>query len=841
MIPADKPITHLILMEHTAQANVLEPLLQKCQLIDPQTVLSLTLAQLSQLKLNLPAYSMVWVHLQDDATAQPTLEALRARLGYIPLVLVTDTPPHENGIADFNLSASAPDFGAAVCDILLQDFLNFQAPLQNTERKIISCAHNMRTPEQTIEDFFDILLQILPFDAGNIAFFEQTSMVVHYWYQYDTQVSFSKAKVLIDSPNMTRLITERAPIHIPNVTSSGDWQDIEPFNWVRAWAGIPILKSTYVTGVVNLDSAKPFAYSPHHLRMMSAIIPVTSMLMELIQLYDTLGEYSTVLSAINRQNAVFFSSLSQYRTLDEICEGIAHTVVSVFGKTNCSVLLLNAERTEFERFASVGTYNVQAPHIVSLTGDSGLLLRAYRLQRTVYAHDVSIEPDYAPNEPRTRSELVIPLMSVDSFIGVLDLQSTELDAFTQRDIDGLSAFAQYAASAIQNLRQMNLERDYAIRLEQDVTERTEQLERAKSRAEAVLNYTTDPILLLSPVQEIEQGNPAFHELYGAHSDEIFGQRLTELVMEDNREAVQTMLDNARDHRKPDKTEVTFVTAKLTAPYLLVELTASPFHKDRLYPNDSPSYVISIRDITSQRQMETALRQSLQVERELNETKSLFIRTVQHEFRTPMAVVLSSSEILRNYITQDPKIIERAEKHLKRIHDQVRHLESILDDVLFMSEVQSNTLEFVPQHVDLVELCQRLIDTLQAQFSSHRIYFSSTAARLECFIDVQMIEQVVRQLISNAVKYSPKQQRVDVLLTEHPDGAELLVRDYGVGIPPEDHVTVFEPFVRASNVGIVQGSGLGLSVVKQAVERHHGKVTLESVVGQGTTLRVWLPS
>ena len=224
------------------------------------------------------------------------------------------------------------------------------------------------------------------------------------------------------------------------------------------------------------------------------------------------------------------------------------------------------------------------------------------------------------------------------------------------------------------------------------------------------------------------------------------------------------------------------------------------------------------------------------ERELSQLKSRFITTTSHEFRTPLTVIKSSAHLLSRYFERLNN--EQREKHLYQINFQVEHMSGLLDDVLTVGRAESGDLVFNSQRLDLALFVASFV--AETRLSVPRLHFVPRVS--ECFIkgDVRLLRQIIGNLVSNAVKYSPDGGRVTVRLSVEGDEARLSVADSGMGIPLEDQSRIFESFHRGANVGAIKGTGLGLAIVRLAVERHGGRAWFESEPDEGTTFFVALP-
>ena len=247
-----------------------------------------------------------------------------------------------------------------------------------------------------------------------------------------------------------------------------------------------------------------------------------------------------------------------------------------------------------------------------------------------------------------------------------------------------------------------------------------------------------------------------------------------------------------------------------------------------------------RDITDSKLIEKHLMDALEEKEKLIELKSSFTSMVSHEFRTPLAVILSSTEILMNYF--DRLTDERREGKLTTIKAQVKHLTHLMDDILMLSRGEKMSLPFNPAMRDIHALTFSIVEDVRVTYASSQVaidYQKSGSCEL-VYVDDNLIRQIFQNLLSNAIKYSKTQGEVKLRLMCDENELTLIVSDDGIGIPAENQANLYQTFHRANNVGTIQGTGLGLAIVKRAVDAHGGTIDFKSIVNQGTMFIVKLP-
>ncbi len=238
------------------------------------------------------------------------------------------------------------------------------------------------------------------------------------------------------------------------------------------------------------------------------------------------------------------------------------------------------------------------------------------------------------------------------------------------------------------------------------------------------------------------------------------------------------------------------------------------------------------------------RLALEKERQMSEIKSQFIAIASHEFRTPLTSILLSCEFLKNHHHKLSE--ETKQRHFGQIKSSVKQLDQVIEDVLLAGRVQAGKLQFKPAPLALVNFCWELVEQLQMSagerynlhFVSHCSY-NATTKNLP-LMDEKLLRHILTNLLSNAIKYSPQGGDIEFALICDLEKVIFRIQDEGIGIPKEEQAQLFTSFFRCSNTGNLPGTGLGLTIVKNAVELHGGQITVESEVDEGTTFTVILP-
>jgi len=238
------------------------------------------------------------------------------------------------------------------------------------------------------------------------------------------------------------------------------------------------------------------------------------------------------------------------------------------------------------------------------------------------------------------------------------------------------------------------------------------------------------------------------------------------------------------------------------------------------------------------QSQEELSGALDKERQLNEIKSRFVSMASHEFRTPLTTVLSSASLISKYTSGDDQ--EKRDKHIQRIKKSVNNLNDILEDFLSLGKLNEGKLETLLEEINLGELIADTLDEMKAIIKKDQ--FFELELRKDCngFTDKKLFRNIIINLVSNAVKFSEEGAKI-VIRGNVKDGlASISVIDQGIGISDNDKEHLFSSFFRAANATNIQGTGLGLHIVKRYVDLLGGKVSVESELNKGTTVNFTIP-
>jgi PAS domain S-box-containing protein len=246
-----------------------------------------------------------------------------------------------------------------------------------------------------------------------------------------------------------------------------------------------------------------------------------------------------------------------------------------------------------------------------------------------------------------------------------------------------------------------------------------------------------------------------------------------------------------------------------------------------------------QEVSERKKAEEEVRRSFERERELNELKSKFVSIASHEFRTPLSTVMSSVSLIKQY--KDRQEYDKQDKHINRVKSSVNQLTQILNDFLSLGKLEEGKVEIQSDPIILQSFLDEIKEEVQSFLKDGQTVTTACPPDLdEIWTDTRTLRNILYNLISNASKYSDAGKQVHVSAESKNSRVFFYVTDEGIGIPADDQKHLFDRFFRASNAGNIQGTGLGLHIVKRYVDLISGEVSFTSTYGKGSTFYFSIP-
>ncbi|WP_207485838.1 sensor histidine kinase [Arenibaculum pallidiluteum] len=370
---------------------------------------------------------------------------------------------------------------------------------------------------------------------------------------------------------------------------------------------------------------------------------------------------------------------------------------------------------------------------------------------------------------------------------------------------------------------------YREHLENLVEQRTAALGESEARLRSILSSSVVPMVVAAEADgSLRFANEAASRLLGFAGELAGGTDAALYGRPEDRALVTTEL--ARRGRVLD---LELRLRKRDGGGFWASLSAIPMRFD-----GDPCVLLTCIDISRRKESELAMVEALQKEKSLNEQQQRFFSMASHEFRTPLAIIDTVTQMLSRF--DDALSTEERRQEYDTIRAAVARMTNLMESVLSASRAEAGTLRLNLTEVDLPTLLREAVKRQQLIAPDHRIDLDVTALPATLRGDARLLEQVLANLLSNAVKYSPERRPIKVTGTARRGEAVIAVQDRGIGIPKAEMGGLFRKYFRASTGATIAGTGIGLHLVQLVVGLHQGRVAVESVEGEGSTFTVALP-
>lgn len=625
---------------------------------------------------------------------------------------------------------------------------------------------------------------------------------------------------------------------------------------VKSIAALPLIAKDNLLGVLNLYSLRPGMFYDQ-LPLLTTFANQAAIAIENARLYE-----KTQQELIERQRAeaqarrrteqmvivhtigqAITSNLERPQVMETVLGGIKH----LLKVEACSLLLYDPVENNlvFEAASGVGADAVLGMRLELGQGVAGWVALT---DESLLVPDVSQDPRFYAGVDvetglTTRSLVAVPIEIGGKRVGVIEAMSVGDRRFSEEDLDLLRILSGPVATAIQNAQLFEEIKQYSDHLEKLVTERTEELQEAKDRVETILDSVGDPIVLTDLSGYLLDVNPAFEQQTGYSPDEISGLQFDSLFDLDpaNGENSKNTLAQIRDLAlSQDRWRGELVVRRKGGSTYDADVIVGTTHDQT---GQVTGFVSSIRDISKLK--------------EVDRLKDQFVSDVSHELRTPLANIKLSLHLL------DHSPPEQHQRYLNTLaHEQAR-LEHLVENLLDLSRLDLGAVQANRMPLDIDHLVRSLVLDRQilatakglqlvTQLASEEPKPDARAAPSEHILplvlaDGRMLVQVLDNLLTNAFLYTPPPGKVTVRTSTYQQEGEkwvvISICDTGLGILPEEREQIFNRFHRgaaAYQTG-VQGTGLGLAICREIVERHQGRIEVESEPGIGSTFTVHLPA
>jgi PAS domain S-box-containing protein len=390
---------------------------------------------------------------------------------------------------------------------------------------------------------------------------------------------------------------------------------------------------------------------------------------------------------------------------------------------------------------------------------------------------------------------------------------------------------------------------------------------SKVGIDALFLYATEGILVANDKGEITLINPSAEKLFGYEKGELIGKKIETLVpfRFSSRHTHHREHYSNNPHARSMGAGMELYGLKKNGTEFPVEISLSPYEtaagkfviafivdisvrkhteeKLKNYSNELEKQVknrtlILEEAINELEKTKQNLNVALEKERELSELKSRFVSMASHEFRTPLTTMLSSLSLITRYGEQNDK--QNQMKHVSKIKTSINNLTDILNDFLSVSKLEEGRVEVMTIEVDLRKAIAEIIYEMQSMTKEGQTIIQKHTGADLVSIDIRLVKNILFNLISNALKFSNEDGKVEVISEVSNSAVRLSVTDEGIGISKEDQKHLFERFFRGHNATHIQGTGLGLNIVAKYAELLNAKIDYKSTEGKGSTFTITIP-
>ena len=517
-------------------------------------------------------------------------------------------------------------------------------------------------------------------------------------------------------------------------------------------------------------------------------------------------------------------ALSRALELDRVLDLILEQVARLIPHDAATIVLIE---DDVARVARARGYDAQRETIYQISfhiHDDRKLVQMLRDDQPYVIKDTAQDPNWRlmPETAWIRSHVGVPIFVERQLIGIINLDSREMDNFHAGQIETLRTFADQAGIAIRNAWLYDAVRRQASDLEARVVERTAQLAREQAQLRAILDAISEGVIgvIMNEAGQVvyRYTNRAFHDLLGYGMDEwdpqaVFAVGITREAFAQN---WMRMVDAVtRDGIWEGDTRARRKDGSILEAH--VTITGIRGVDGRVI-----GAVTIIRDISQ--------------EKALQEQKSRFVASASHELRTPITNLKT-----RLYLARRKP--EQLDKHLDVMDEVINRMAALVNDLLDLSRFERGIIELRRADLEVAPIITAVINTQRPEAERKHINLACQLPDmpLRAWMDGDRIHQVLTNLVTNAIAYTPEggSVTIEAQMSENASGRCYIgVRDTGTGIPPEHLPHIFEPFYRAHKDG--QGMGLGLSIAREIVALHGGEMTVSSEPGRGTCFQFWLP-
>ncbi len=652
---------------------------------------------------------------------------------------------------------------------------------------------------------------LLGVDAAGIRLVEGGELVVRALTDSAKPV-LSRSRIRLSQSLSGVVVTTARPVVIADIAEDRRADPVDRQGALEhgfhGYLGVPLHIQGRVIGCLNVYAKSRRQFTVEDVSLLSVLGDHASLAIHKARLYAESRAQQAEATKLYEVTAHLTATLD----VDSVLDQIVNKTVDLLGCDASGVYVPDEARRElaFRRGLRLDPLMIQG--LVLKVGE-GVAGRAFQQRRPVSTSDRLADPAlrYSSTaaeliQKAPRAYLAVPIGVRDEVLGVLVAYFYEPHQFTEKEIQLLSSLAAHTAIAMDNARHYE-----EVRLQQ-------------SRLAQIFDSTSDGMLLMTPDGRVQTANRRAGDLLAVKASTLVGIELTELLAWHRAEgpdyqrmftALRSFVDDPERGGEGD--------LELRALRRILHWVSQPTKDSSGAPS---GFTLTFHDVTQ--------------EREVSRMKSDFVSFVTHQLRTPLAGIKWMLELA----AQDADMPAESASYVQDAREAAQRLIELVNDLLDVSRLERGKLAVALKPVDLGALTRDVLaeTAVLVQEKRHRVSLSGDAGVPAALADEQLLRQVVVNLVSNAIKYTPEGGTIDVRLERDADALRWSIRDSGIGIPQASQAKLFEKFYRAENVVTLEteGTGLGLYLVRLIMEQLGGRVWCESEEGAGATFLFTLP-
>lgn len=706
--------------------------------------------------------------------------------------------------------------------------------------------------DELLETVYQETESVFEADAFFISLYDEETDEIDYRIQIDEGKRIPPAREPLGDTLTGFVITEKEPLLIRDYGSERkDLPLAETWGTEKisaSWLGAPMRSGDDVVGVISVQAYRPDVYGDEEELLLSTIADQVAVAIENARLFEEVRNFSHVLEQRveertqelatamdelteerDRMEALYriTSQLAASLDLDHVLSKALSLVLDACRADRASALLLDSNSGQLIQRSVQGT-DVDLPpggKPTRFSRGEGLAGWVVEQRETAIVSDIQqderwVEPQEEGRE--YRSAMGVPLVVSGEVLGALLLLHGEMDYFNEDHRRLVETAAGQIAQAINNANLYEVIREQAESLGEML--KTQQVEAAKS--EAILEGVADGVMVADADGRVILFNAAAERILQLPREEALGQTTRErlgLYGDQARDWMETVARWAEDPQSYEPGD--YLAAQLNIEDRIVSVHLAPV----LMRNEFLGTVSVFRDVTA--------------EVEADRAKTDFVSMVSHELRTPMTSIKGYADLI--LMEAAGELTDDQRKFMITIKNNVDRLVTLVNELLDISRIESGRLELEPEPTQVKEVVDSVLTSMKARAESEGLTLKKDVS-VELPIvnaDPDRLEQILTNLVGNAVQYTPPGGKITVSAHAKRDEVSIAVRDTGIGISPEAQDKIFDRFFRADDPRVqnTSGTGLGLSIVHSLVKLHGGQIKVESEVEEGTTFTVTLPT